>query len=249
MMVIENSAKPAHKRERTCAGCGEKADAAGFVRLVLGPACEIAVDAAGGGFGRGAHVHGRFACLAKACRGGLSRAFKVQVQSNAEALAIEVSAAFLRRADGLLLAARRAGATAQGADEARSALASGAPLVVVAVDAGSVVQRSEIARAIAEGRACAWSTKSELGRMLGREEVAVCAVTDARMAAAIVMAVSTADGARSGVRVDATSESGLQVSSMIRFADSRSTKSDRGEGAEQTPSAEQFVRRSGEEDR
>ena len=58
---------------RTCVGCGERVEiprsespSSVLVRLVLGPGGEVAVDAAGGGFGRGAHVHPRPGCVEKA---------------------------------------------------------------------------------------------------------------------------------------------------------------------------------------
>ncbi len=51
------------------------------MRLVLGPDGEIAVDAAGGGFGRGAHVHARGACIEQAATRGLQRASKGRASS------------------------------------------------------------------------------------------------------------------------------------------------------------------------
>jgi len=82
-------AKRARKRAldptRTCVGCGERASATrgedGLIRLILGPGGEIAVDARGGGFGRGAHVHARPECLRRAVERGLSRSAKARVHS------------------------------------------------------------------------------------------------------------------------------------------------------------------------
>jgi uncharacterized protein len=190
------------KNDRTCAGCGKKAAPAALVRLVLGPkdsssgAQGVAVDAAGGAFGRGGHVHPNAACIGKACAGGLARTFKGKVEARPDELSAAISDAFLRRAEGLLVSARRARAVAIGGDEARSALAAGCPLVVVASDAKSIIARTEIASAIAEGRACTWLGKTELGKLLGKDEVAVCAVTDARMATALAEAVRTAQSVR-----------------------------------------------------
>ena len=81
-----------------------------------------------------------------------------------------------RRLGGLLLAARRSRGLAIGADAAVEALAQGAPLAVVAVDAGSIAATAEVERAIAAGRAIAWSTKGDLGGLLGERSVAICAV-------------------------------------------------------------------------
>lgn len=195
--MATESAKSANKRERTCVGCGEKAAPNAMVRLVLGPDGDVAVDAAGGAFGRGAHVHPAHECVVKACKFGLARSFKTRIEITEGELGAEIAAAYLRRAEGLLLAAKRARRLAQGADETYKALASDPnAVVVVANDAASVVNRTEIASAIKEGRACVWTNKSTLGRMLGREEVAVCAVTDVAIAEALRHAVGVAGSVR-----------------------------------------------------
>ena len=149
-----------------------------MVRLVRGPAGEIAVDIAGGAFGRGAHVHARPPCLAKACKGGLARSFKAPVVADAHEVAQQIKDGCDRRIAGLVGAARRAGMLAVGADASCEALDAGAPLVVVAADAGNITSRGPIAEAIAEGRAVSWKTKAALGELLGRAEVSVCVVRD-----------------------------------------------------------------------
>ena len=88
-----------------------------------------------------------------------------------------------RRMAGLLLAAHRSRALAIGADAALEALEQGAPLAVVAVDAGSVAETAEMQRCVAAGRAMAWRTRSELGGLLGERSVAICAVRHAGIAA------------------------------------------------------------------
>ena len=135
-------------RERTCVGCGRADGPDALLRLVLGPsgedrqqAREVAPDVAGGAFGRGAHVHARQDCLEKACRGGLSRAFKTRVAADAKVLAAQLAAGCEQRIVGLLSGARRAGALAVGADAAVEALVDGAPLVVLARDAGTVMEK------------------------------------------------------------------------------------------------------------
>ena len=202
MMSTESA--PAHnKRERTCVGCGERAEPVEMVRLVLGPDGAIAVDAGGGAFGRGAHVHPSLDCVTKACKFGLARSFKTAIKATSEELANEISAAYMRRAEGLLLAAKRAKTLTVGADETLSALAQHPnATVIVANDAASIVKRTEIATAIAEGRACTWTNKAGLGRMLARDEVAVCAVIDVAMAEALRHAV----GVASSVRVSGPTE-------------------------------------------
>jgi predicted RNA-binding protein YlxR (DUF448 family)/ribosomal protein L7Ae-like RNA K-turn-binding protein len=183
---------------RTCVGCGLREDAAAMVRLVVAED-EVAFDLAGGSFGRGAHVHARPDCLAKAPR-GLARAFKREVRLDAVELAGRLTLACERRMTGLLLAARRAGSLAIGADAARSALRRGAPLVVVAVDAGTIAQSSEVSRAVTDGCAVAWKTKTELGTLLGEEAVAICAVTDPGIASELKDARAAADAAATTTR-------------------------------------------------
>ncbi|HEX7600355.1 MAG TPA: DUF448 domain-containing protein [Polyangiaceae bacterium] len=185
-----------NKHERTCVGCGEKAAADAFVRLVLAPdGASVAMDVSGSSFGRGAHVHPSEACLALACKGGLSRAFRTSVVAKASDLRRELVLALDRRAQGLLVGARRAGYLVFGADGVCEALAKGAPLAVVARDAAAAADRNEVRRAIADGRAVAFMTKESLGSLFGREEVAVLAVTHAGIAKTLSSCIRTADSA------------------------------------------------------
>jgi predicted RNA-binding protein YlxR (DUF448 family) len=167
---------------RTCVGCGQRNDAEEMVRLVL-DGTGVAFDLAGGAFGRGAHVHARPECIEKAARGGLARSFRSHIETTPEQMRESLGAACDRRMAGLLLAARRIGEVAVGADAAREALRKGAPLVVVAVDAGAIASDRDITGAAAQGRAIAWKTKDELGALLGGGSVAVCSICHAGIAA------------------------------------------------------------------
>jgi hypothetical protein len=135
-----------------------------------------------GARGRGAHLHPRLACLARASA-GLSRAFRAPVSARPAELGAAIVAACERRMEGLLLSARRIGAVAAGADAALAAARRGAPLLVVAVDAGAIAEKTEVAEAVAAGRAVAWRTKADLGRLLGETAVALCAVDHGAIAA------------------------------------------------------------------
>lgn len=182
---------------RTCVGCGLRDDAADLLRIVATDD-EFAFDLAGGAFGRGAHLHARLACIEKAPR-GLGRGLRVRsrgavaaldppvrereaVRANPAAIGRRLVEACDRRIAGLLLAAHRSRALAIGADAALEALEQGAPLAVVAVDAGSVAETAEMQRCVAAGRAMAWRTRSELGGLLGERSVAICAVRHAGIA-------------------------------------------------------------------
>jgi predicted RNA-binding protein YlxR (DUF448 family) len=197
------------ERSRICVGCQARVvidEQNAMLRVVLGPSLSsnppasnvrgagkhgVAVDVAGSAFGRGAHVHANPACLAKACKGGFSRAFRCEVVADAARLAHDVAASMERRVEGLLLGARRAGILAFG-EEAREAVQNGAPLVLVACDAGASAGRS-VAEAMTEGRALAWRTKADLGALFARSEVALVAVRHEGVANEIRRARSLAD--------------------------------------------------------
>ena len=195
--------------ERTCVGCGLRDAASAMVRLVVAED-EVAFDLAGGAFGRGAHLHARPDCIEKAPR-GLARTFKRDPKVDPRELAARLSAACDRRMSGLLLAARRTNALAVGTDASLEAIRRGAPLAVVAVDAGTVSKTLEVQGAIAEGRAIAWKTKNDLGALLGEKAVAICAVRHSGIAselqvlraAADAAAVTTREGAECSKRPEA----------------------------------------------
>lgn len=173
--MIENRVSEM-RHQRTCIGCTKTGVPEGMVRLVLGDAGDVAVDAAGGAFGRGAHVHASHDCIEAACHGGLSRAFKRDVRLEPAALRASIREAYIRRAAGMILGARRAGHLAVGTESVLDAWNSKKKpgLVVMAADAGSIVSRFE--RAVAEGRAVVFGTKPELGELFGSSETAVFAV-------------------------------------------------------------------------
>lgn len=208
--MTTQSTNPPRVPLRTCVGCGERAPAGDLVRLVLSEvpsdAMDVVVDAAGGSFGRGAHVHAQPACLAKAER-GLSRNFKRAMRAPQAALASAIVAALTRRAESFIGSAHRLRRVEVGADAVKALLSSliatplegeatspASPppaLVVVACDAGSVASTHEVLAAIAAGRAVAWSTRAQLGALLGRNEVAIFAMTDDRLASAFADAIHT----------------------------------------------------------
>jgi predicted RNA-binding protein YlxR (DUF448 family) len=193
-------------------GCGQRDAASAMVRLVVAddgtsPAVPgrgqdlgllVAFDLAGSAFGRGAHIHPTAACLAKAPR-GLARAFKRPPVATA-ALGRALVEACDRSMTGLLLAARRLRSLAVGADAAVDAAVRGAPLLIVAVDAGAIAKRREVEVAVAEGRAVAWRTKCELGALIGEESVAICAVRHEGIAGKFKSLRAAADAAALTIR-------------------------------------------------
>lgn len=188
-----NAKRTRSSSERTCAGCLKKAPPAALVRVIVDPATgEVAVDLAGSAFGRGAHVHPSLACVEKAAKTGFSRIFKTKIVGDAEAIGAQIVDAADRRIEGLLAGAKRARQIATGADLTVEALREGkAALVVVARDAAAAAHLLEVERAIAQGKAIAWSVKSRLGALFARDEIGVCAVLQAGVAEAIASAYQT----------------------------------------------------------
>lgn len=192
-MTTDNEARAkgartgAKRTERTCAGCGQHAAAEELVRVVHDPSSgEVAVDLAGGGFGRGAHFHPSVACVTKAVKSGLARVFKAPITADAKALADAIVVAADRRIEGLLGGANRARQLAVGSDVVVEAIREGrAELVVVARDAAAAAKLAEVERAIASGKAIAWSDKKVLGVITHRDEVAVVAILAPGVAAAV----------------------------------------------------------------
>ncbi|MEZ4295339.1 MAG: DUF448 domain-containing protein [Polyangiaceae bacterium] len=234
----KDAARPESGRagsERTCVGCGERAEPGEMVRLVLGPGGEVAVDAAGGGFGRGAHVHARAACLAQAAARGLMRATKGKAASvslavreggevsageasalSAAALGKAVEEAMSRRIVGLLTTAARTRAARIGADAASAAWRAGeAELVVVSTDAAAAAELSAVREAVSEGAAVAWGTRETLAAALMRRPseagVAVVAITSAGIADAVRDAVEKTMGARGAEQASARGKGGASA--------------------------------------
>ena len=182
---------------RTCVGCGLRDEKAAMLRLAVAGG-EIVFNATIQG-GRGAHVHARAECIGRTPR-GLARAFKSNVRVDGADLGRTLAVACERRMVGLLLAALRSRSLAIGSDAARMALTGGAPLAIVATDAGSIRKSIEVERAIADGRAIAWKTKNELGVLLGGEAVALCAVRHAGIASELKFMRAAVDAGTAAAR-------------------------------------------------
>jgi predicted RNA-binding protein YlxR (DUF448 family)/ribosomal protein L30E len=181
------------RRERTCVGCGERDTVENVVRLVVSDEGEVAVDLAGGRFGRGAHLHPSPRCLERAPR-GLARTFKKSVDTTPEQLATALLAAADRRALGLIASAARSGRIEIGGEMAGKAIESGkAQLLVVARDAQSAASLGAVMRAVAAGNAVAWGTKEQLGRVVGKSEVAVLGIVSQSLAVALRATVMLAN--------------------------------------------------------
>lgn len=175
--------------ERTCVACRQRGERDELVRVVAGPDGGVALDPRAVKSGRGAWVHPTKACVATMVkRHAAERSLKVDVQRSLDAAALlaELRAAMAQRITSLLLVASRTKALAIGAEATDAAVAHGhAHLVLVAKDAGNG------ARSIAEGarRSASYGTKQDYGALLGRGEVSLLAVREARIAAELATTV------------------------------------------------------------
>ncbi len=189
--------------QRTCVGCRKPDGRAELLRFVLaGDPPQPVPDVSRREGGRGVSVHPLRRCVEAAVRSGaLARGLRTRQAVDAQQLLQWAGGQYARRIRALLGAARRSGSAAIGGERAREAIAARrARLLVVAGDA--VDNRRELTEAAARlGASClVHGDKADLGKLFGRETVAVVAVTDpliaeelqraARCAAQLVAEVS-----------------------------------------------------------
>lgn len=155
--------------------------------MVALPDGRVALDPKASKGGRGAWVHPNRPCIETMVkRHAAERALRHPVQHDLDAkgLLASLREALARKATSLLMVASRTRSIAVGADAALDALTHArVPLVVLAHDAGhTAVALAATARGTPP-RVLRHGTKQELGRVFGRAEVAIVALTDPRIAA------------------------------------------------------------------
>ncbi len=169
---------------RTCAGCRETRPQGELVRLaVVEEPPYLVPDARKKLGGRGVWVMPSRACLQKAARkGGFSRALRKNVNVDPTQIAELLVAQLTKRLDGLALGAKRGGHLAIGAEAVKESLQAGRACALwVAQDAGR--REFYLSRASELGVAFVHADdRANLGRRLGREEVAVVAIEDQGLA-------------------------------------------------------------------
>jgi uncharacterized protein len=196
VFAMAHEARGAARPVRTCVGCRKKDAPEALLRLAVLPhPPHLSADPGRRLGGRGVSVHPTRDCVHAAVRrGGLARALNGPVPLGAEAIMQQASDQYRRRAAGLLVSAHGAGCAVLGTDAVREAMArKRVHLLLVATDAAN--RRDELLR-MAErlGSACTvFGTKASLGRVLGRDEVAVVAVTEPALAGEILRAARRAD--------------------------------------------------------
>jgi predicted RNA-binding protein YlxR (DUF448 family) len=179
---------------RTCAGCREVGDPGELVRAVLGPSGEVVPDLSGSGFGRGAWVHPRAACLVKALPRGFSKSMKSAVSTTVAEFAMALRAQAERRAYALIGAAFRARKAAAGSTAVRDAFTAGlVKLVLIAGDARAAAETPWVEALVKDGKARGFGSKELLGRVIGRPETGVIAILDDGISTALLHTLGVAE--------------------------------------------------------
>ena len=169
--------------ERTCVACRALGSSTNLVRMVLLPEGGVGFDLAGGAVGRGAWVHPTATCLLRAAKGSV-RSLRGGTSPNGglpttDDLMLSLARAATRRAEGLIQAARRTRNLLVGGEACQRSFTQGnARLVVLAADALAAAKQAWISEATTQGLVVVWSTKAQLGALVGREELAVMVVTE-----------------------------------------------------------------------
>ncbi len=183
--------KPVRDSMRTCVGCRARDRSDALVRFALVSHSPYVVpDIRGRLGGRGISVHPRRSCINAAVRTrGFSRALRRPLKLESSALCNQLVDMYRHRTNSLLLAARRSGQMALGADAVDESVdRRRAALIWIAEDASRVHENRYRERRSPE--IVVLGTKESLGRLLGREEVALVSITHRGIADEIMRASS-----------------------------------------------------------
>ncbi len=203
---VKHPARPSGakiRRGRMCVGCGQRVPleraTEELIRLVLvpePPGLRVVVDLAKRSVGRGAWVHGRHECLARAVARGLSKVAKAKVVTDLAELEQAIETAAERRLGGLMNSAARRKQLAVGTSAVRSSWAKRRiKLLLVARDAAAAAKLSEVRAAVQAGIAVPWGTKQSLAAFVpaGPTQVGVVGVMSDSIALAIRRAIELAE--------------------------------------------------------
>jgi predicted RNA-binding protein YlxR (DUF448 family) len=200
--VTSESEGRAKDSQRTCVGCREVAARDALVRFAISVEDGVAMlvpDVSHKLGGRGASVHPSRKCIEQGIkRGGFARAASARVDADAETLCDALTTQLAMRAKGLLLGAIRGKLAVVGADGTEKAIAE-RRIVALVLASDASARTSEVAASMARlgGRAVTLMTKAELGKLLGRDEVAVIGLVDDGVAGALAKVAEQLGGVRS----------------------------------------------------
>ncbi len=160
------------------------------MRFIADADGRVVLDLHASAAGRGAWVHPNRTCVTTAVRRhAAERSLKVAVGQGLDPKEVlrGLRTAVVRKAESLMLVASRTRRVALGAEAVSGWLDAGTSrLVVLASDAGGTAR--ELASS-GNVRVVTFQTKSELGRLFRRKEVAVVALSDLRIAAELASTI------------------------------------------------------------
>lgn len=192
--MVSQPGSSSKKREsvRTCCACRKPASPSQLIRWVRGEDGQIVPDLAGRSFGRGAWIHPDPQCL-KGLRTALQRSFRAPIATETTQALLLLRQAAEHRAKQLLGLARRRGLLVFGADSTAEAWRRGEiELLIVARDALAGAKLPFVEEAVTGKKAVCWSNKEELGRLFGRQEVALVSLRDRGLARDLFGAIAMA---------------------------------------------------------
>jgi len=178
----------AHRPQRTCIGCRGVFGKDEVVRIVAGPAGPV-IDYREKLPGRAAYVCPRTACIERALgRDCLSRALRIRMAApSGEGFREALASAIRDKIASLLAMATKAGMTASGYSAVEDALQKDRVAMLVFATDCSPGTREKVLNSVpqAPARQLTLSTKETLGKMTGREQAGVVAITDRGFADAV----------------------------------------------------------------
>lgn len=180
-----------HRPQRTCLGCRQVHDQSRLVRFVRSPEGTVLVDYREKLPGRGAYTCLNVECIKQAVsRRQFDRAFRTACQQlSVDVLTGELTDALHEHLAALLGMARKSSQALSGGNQVLDALDRPEKLAVVilAEDVSEGVAEKIERKARGRGIPCfRFSTKADLGQLLGRGERSVTALTKGRLAEAFL---------------------------------------------------------------
>ncbi len=183
--AIDDPRARAAEPERRCLVTGRVLPRAALIRFVVGPDGAVVPDLGEKLPGRGLWVAAEREALAAADARAFARANRGPVTVSGDLLD-RVEAGLRRRLTDLLGMARRAGALVAGFEKTRAALKAGEAKLLIAARDGAADGRAKLA-VLAPGLEVMTALEaSEIGAALGRDAMVHAAVTESRIAAAIL---------------------------------------------------------------
>jgi predicted RNA-binding protein YlxR (DUF448 family) len=167
---------------RRCILSGERGEAEGLLRFVIGPGSRVVPDVSGNLPGRGYWLTPTRAAVEEAAlRGVFAKAARQPVVADID-LADQVERLLARRCLDLLGLARRAGAVTVGFEPVRAALRADRVAVLVAARDGAMDGRAKLRALAPKVRRVEAFAVDELSLALGRENVVHAALAPGRAA-------------------------------------------------------------------